>query len=253
MNNEISEIVNHLAQGDIDKALALSRDLPEIRQKIHSSIEFLSYPEKYKELYSSDMEDIDERKPGLFINSEPDSRQLKIIEHIELLNNKWRMLDIGCADGSLISYLLKRQLIRFGHGVDAWESGIKYAKAWAKDKNVKAEFTCSLAEDFNDTDLYDVVVMGEVLEHVIHPETLFKKAHQLIGPQRHLIITVPIDRPPVTEEEAKHLLSGKPNLHVRLFNIDKIYHMSKNAGFEFRRLEIEGRNWKNLVVTMQKL
>ena len=251
MKQEI--IVNHLAQGDIESALLLASDLPEIKQKILSSIEFLSNPKKYAEVYSSDLEDIDERKPGLFIDQAPDSRQSKIIEHVGLLENRWRLLDIGCADGSLINYLFKRQLIKYGHGVDAWKSGVNYAKMYVEQNRINAEFTCGLAEDFIDFDAYDVVVMGEILEHVIDPELLFRKAHKLLGPNRHLIITVPIDRPPVTNKEAEFLLSGKPNLHVRLFNVDKIHDLSKKTGFEFIRLEIEGKNWKNLVVTMRKL
>ena len=253
MQHNNQEIINCLAQGDIDSALLLSKDLPEIQQKILKSVEFLSSPTEYKKVYSSDLKDIDERKPGLFIDGEPDSRQSKIVEHVSLLENKWRLLDVGCADGSLIAYLFRRQLIKYGHGVDAWESGVAFARNYAKIKGMNAEFTCCLAEEFNDFNAYDVVVMREILEHVINPEILFRRAHRLLGPDRHLIITVPIDRPPVTDQEAEFLLSGKPNLHVRLFDIDKIYQLSKMAGFEFRRLEIEGRNWKNLVITMQKL
>ncbi len=246
-------IVNHLAQGDIESALLLASDLPDIKQKILSSMEFLSDPNKYKEVYSSDLNDIDERKPGTFVDGLPDSRQSKILEHISLLENKWRLLDVGCADGSLLVYLFRKHLIKYGHGVDAWKSGIDYAKNYAKANSLHAEYTCCLFEEFIDFDAYDVIVMGEILEHVIDPEVLFAKAHKLLGPKRHLIVTVPIDRPPVTDKEAEFLLSGKPNLHVRLFDIDKVYNLSKKTGFEFRRLEIEGRNWKNLIITMQKI
>lgn len=250
MNKE-QEIVKALALGDIQTALNLSHGT-KYYYRIQDSIKFLSSKESYEDLYSSDLEDIDIRIPGQFIKSEPDSRQSAIIDHVSRLTNRWRLLDIGCADGSLINYLINKSLVKYAHGVDAWENGIKYASSYfAKRKDV--EFTCSLAEDYNSNDLYDVIVMGEILEHVIDPRQLFQKAYDLLGPERHLIITVPIDRPPVTIQEEELLLSGKPNLHVRLFDIDTIYKMSKQHGFEFRRMEIEGSHWRNLVVTLQKV
>lgn len=250
MNIE-QEMIRALALGDVQKALSLSHGT-KYHPNIQESIKFLSSRDSYREVYSSDLEDIDIRIPGQFINGGPDPRQTAIIEHVSKLTNRWRLLDIGCADGSLINYLLNKSLIKYAHGVDAWENGIKYAKSYFANRK-DAEFTCSLAEEYYSNDLYDIIVMGEILEHVIDPRQLFLKAHSLLGPERHLIVTVPIDRPPVSIQEEELLLSGKPNLHVRLFNIDTIYKMSKQHGFEFRRMEIEGNHWKNLVLTLQKV
>lgn len=95
------------------------------------------------------------------------------------------LLDLPCGDGTLteqFSAHFKRVV-----GVDA---SAKHLKA-AKKRVPQAEFYESLIEDFTSDELFDNVVMLNVLEHVADPVSILSKAASLLKDNGRLIVHVP--------------------------------------------------------------
>jgi len=95
------------------------------------------------------------------------------------------LLDIACGDGILTKQLcdkFKRVI-----GVDASTIQLHRAR-----KNCpKAEFYESLIEDFNTNEKFDTVIMLNLLEHVINPVAVLKKAANFLKKDGILIVHVP--------------------------------------------------------------
>lgn len=248
----IQQVIAKLALGDVEEALRLSEPLPDVHTKIKESIEFLKHPESYKDYYQTDFDGIEKRIPGLFADGEPDLRQKFIISHVSAAPKHDSLLDVGCADGSLVFYLIRRGVIKSAHGVDLWKNGIKFANANALKKGYHASFTQAMFEEFEIDFKFDVITFGEILEHVIDPIVLLKKAQTLLAEDGRIVATVPVARPPVTEAEVQVLLSGKPNQHVRHFTEDKFLNLAAEAGLVPTKSELDGQSWTNFIVTLKR-
>lgn len=94
-------------------------------------------------------------------------------------------LDLACGDGTITSYFAEHftKVV----GVDASNEHLQ--KAREKIKN--AVFHESLIEDFEPQEQFDSVFMLNLLEHVIDPIELLKKAASFLKPNGKLIVHVP--------------------------------------------------------------
>ena len=105
-----------------------------------------------------------------------------------------RILDIGCSQG--ITCLL---LAREGFhciGVDLEKQAIDYAvAALQKEEDAvreRVEFRVEDAAHLSFTDgSFDTIILGEVLEHLTHPEKILGEAKRLLKDEGRVIITVP--------------------------------------------------------------
>ncbi|CAI6082604.1 Ubiquinone biosynthesis O-methyltransferase, mitochondrial [Paenibacillus sp. JJ-100] len=104
-----------------------------------------------------------------------------------------RILDVGCSQG-ITSILLGREGFRVT-GVDLEEDSIRYAQ----EELAKESKPVRNNVDFRMLDItkwkirttFDTILLGEVLEHFAHPETLLTHLHRLLGEEGTLIVTVP--------------------------------------------------------------
>lgn len=95
------------------------------------------------------------------------------------------LLDLPCGDGTLTE--LFSQHFKRVIGVDASSKHLDEAR-----KRVpQAEFYESLIEDFNTGELFDNVVMLNILEHVADPVSVLRKAASLLKKNGKLIVHVP--------------------------------------------------------------
>jgi 2-polyprenyl-3-methyl-5-hydroxy-6-metoxy-1,4-benzoquinol methylase len=95
------------------------------------------------------------------------------------------LLDMPCGDGTLTALLapsFKRVV-----GVDASSQHL----ALAKENLPKAEFHESLIEEFETSERFDTITMINVLEHVVDPAAVLRKATDLLSADGILIIHVP--------------------------------------------------------------
>lgn len=121
----------------------------------------------------------------------PNSQELKI-------------LDIGCGDGVLLSLVHQKTKAQL-FGIDLDDKSLKIAKT-----KVKAKFIKSSAYQlpFNN-DFFDIVIAGEVIEHLKKPEKMIAEIKRVLKPSAKAIITTPVklaDKP----EDKMHVQEFTP-------------------------------------------
>lgn len=95
------------------------------------------------------------------------------------------LLDLACGDGMLTA-MFKDRFMRIV-GVDA--SGVHLAKA--KKNLPEAEFYECLIEDFQTEEKFESVFMLDILEHVVNPINVLKKAASFLEENGVLVVHVP--------------------------------------------------------------
>lgn len=94
------------------------------------------------------------------------------------------VLDIGCGEGSTIKYLERENAIN-GEGLDISETGVEMARG----KGVKASVADASSDAFAIKDVYDYIIISEVLEHIPRPEDLARKTRGHF--RKGLIVSIP--------------------------------------------------------------
>lgn len=144
------------------------------------------------------------------------------------------LLDIGCSDGTILQSLNRHRL----NGVDISEVAV----AFARERGINAHV--ANVEDglpFAD-DAFDIVVAGEVLEHVVRTDFLLHEVNRVLRPGGHFIVTCPnvnnitslammvlLDFPPYASARYR-------SPHVRDFTARTLKMALGNHGFEARRI-----------------
>lgn len=125
-----------------------------------------------------------------------------------------RILDIGCGSG----YAVTRFLGKAGDdvlGIDMHPPNIAYAENKFGRQGLR--FACMDAHSLSsDGQVYDVVVMADVLEHLDDPASILAAAAELLAADGRLLVTVPNGRGPFEIESA---LSRTPFLGPTLLKI----------------------------------
>lgn len=161
------------------------------------------------------------------------------------------LLDIGCGDGRFVRELSKKGGAKRLVGIDYSARAIRLAKAL----NPEIDFrTVDIVNDDFDIELFDVVTLIEVIEHV-PPESLnrfIERAVKLVRPGGRIIITVPHTNKALNPKHYQHFNSEKLRellnpyiVNLRFLPFDS---MSRKVKFLFRLL---GRTGKYFLVTWQ--
>jgi len=105
-----------------------------------------------------------------------------------------RVLDVGCSQG-VLPILLGREGIE-AVGVDIEEPAIDFAKARLAEEpaDVASRVDFVVADVFSWTppEVFDTVVLGEVLEHLSEPARFLAAVSKLMAPGGRLLVTVPL-------------------------------------------------------------
>jgi SAM-dependent methyltransferase len=99
------------------------------------------------------------------------------------------VLDVGCGNGSQLALPLARAGFSL-KGVDTDARSIEHAKALANGI-AGAEFVCARVEELSTVELFEVVILSEVLEHLENPLELLAESMKRLAPEGILIVTVP--------------------------------------------------------------
>ena len=100
--------------------------------------------------------------------------------------------------------------------IDVSQTSINFSKNFVK--NDKINFICNDIFNYKSKKKFDLIVMGEVLEHVENPLKLLKELKKHLKKTGYLFITTPTNAPTID--------------HIYLFNnIYEIREMIENAGF----------------------
>ncbi|OPG93944.1 SAM-dependent methyltransferase [Chryseobacterium mucoviscidosis] len=104
-----------------------------------------------------------------------------------------RILDVGCSQG-VTSILLAREGFRVT-GIDLEEESIQYARAELEKESRpvrnNVDFRLLDITQWKTRTTFDTVLLGEVLEHFAHPETLLQQIYRLLQEEGTLVVTVP--------------------------------------------------------------
>jgi 2-polyprenyl-6-hydroxyphenyl methylase / 3-demethylubiquinone-9 3-methyltransferase len=102
-----------------------------------------------------------------------------------------KMLDVGCGGG-----LLAEPLCKLGANITAIDASIKninIATIHAKEQNLPISYYNKTIEEMPHNELYDVILLMEIIEHVPDPQELIKSASILLK-QGGLLFVATINR-----------------------------------------------------------
>jgi len=152
-----------------------------------------------------------------------------------------RVLDLGCADGSLAS-----DMRRMGHhvtGVDAHASPEVKARV---NHFVQGNLDEGIPNEVMEAAPFDVVVAADVLEHVREPERVLSAIHDRLVPDGRLLVSVPnfghwYPRTRVAagrfDYDRRGILDAD---HVRFFTVRSFGRILHRTGWRACRLEVTG-------------
>ena len=107
---------------------------------------------------------------------------------VELIGGTKRVLDVGCATGYLAEALVERGCTVSGVECDA--EAAEEARPHLERLVVGDIETMDLAEAFGD-DRFDVIVFGDVLEHLRDPLPVLRKARALLADRGSVVASIP--------------------------------------------------------------
>lgn len=95
------------------------------------------------------------------------------------------LLDVGVGDGIVAEYLVKKLNIKV-HGLDISENACKKAQAKGIDCEIK---DIHYGLKLKDNEIYDYILLMEVIEHIVHPEKVVMDA--IKHSRKGVVITIP--------------------------------------------------------------
>ena len=102
---------------------------------------------------------------------------------------KSTILDVGCASGDIAVELSARGY--HVHGIDLEPNRLNQGRNLAKKYGQNIDFENRRFEDLNDTEAYDLVLLGEVLEHFADPDQVLLNIRHLLNSNGKVLITTP--------------------------------------------------------------
>jgi 2-polyprenyl-3-methyl-5-hydroxy-6-metoxy-1,4-benzoquinol methylase len=147
----------------------------------------------------------------------------------------YKLLDVGCGYG-----FFSREAIKNGFNVTALEIA-------SEDRKIATEMTGLIPiaksfEDFKyDGQLYDVILMSQILEHAFDVNLWIKKAYNILKPNGLILIALPN----YSSIFRKILQSNDPYIsppaHLNFFNRNSLSLLLSNSGFEIIHVEYISR------------
>ncbi len=152
---------------------------------------------------------------------------------LELVGHDKRVLDVGCASGYLSEALGKNGCTVSGIEYDATEA--EKARPFLEQLVVADLNEVDLAEQFP-VESFDVIVFGDVLEHLLDPDAVLAASLKLLRPNGSVVISIPN----VAHGSVRlALLQGRWNYtptglldrtHVRFVTYESLLAMLERAG-----------------------
>lgn len=121
-----------------------------------------------------------------YIKNEHNFREFArmLLETVKKHRQKGRLLDIGCAVGFLMEQAMREGFE--AEGIELNEKAVKIASS--KGLNVKK---CALQESGYRKNIFDVVILNHVLEHIIEPNRFMQEVRSVLNDDGILVMGVP--------------------------------------------------------------
>lgn len=169
-----------------------------------------------------------------------------IMKHIP--DDKLKVLDLGCWDGSYANRYKKKTNKVYGV-----ESSSTAAKKAAK-KGIKVEQGDFMEITPFPKEKFDVIIAGEIIEHVFDTDLFIKKIADMLKDNGTLIITTPnvaslprrvmlmLGKNPVLENRViPDVTAG----HIRYFTFPELHKLLEDYGFEVHHSKSDVVNFNN--------
>ena len=118
----------------------------------------------------------------------------RVVESVE--SSTAIVADLGCGSGAMLCEVLSAKPCWTGYGLDISEAAINYARRLATHKSVaaRAQFQtgCLMNLPFASNSV-DVLIASEVIEHVPHPDRVFRELSRVLVAGGLLLVTVPAE------------------------------------------------------------
>jgi SAM-dependent methyltransferase len=154
-----------------------------------------------------------------------------------------KVLDLGCRDGQLTKHFVQNNLVT---GCDIDNNALKFAK---KKYGIKTrQIDLNLKLPFTDNS-YDIIVMGEVLEHLPYWDITLSEVQRILRKNGYLIGSIPLayhlkDRWNVLR--GKKLIAAADPTHLHLLSYDDfILKISKYFAVNEISIIQGGGNWRS--------
>lgn len=115
-----------------------------------------------------------------------DANRERVRQLIDLVGTNKTVLDLGCGDGYLAKMIEKRG--NTVHGIEIAEGAVKKARKKGiivHDIDLNSDWSKQIKNRF------DVVVAGEILEHVFDTDKFLTNIHKILKPGGSLVLTTP--------------------------------------------------------------
>lgn len=160
------------------------------------------------------------------------------------------ILDIGCYDGTFLSLIENKDITLFG--IEASDYAVK--EAIKKGINVKQFFFDDKAEMPFDDNFFDIIVAGEIIEHIYDTDFFLKEIKRLLKPEGKLIISTPniaslgrrlfllVGKNPIIEISPNESDSSG---HIRYFTFETLEGLLSKNGFRCLKRQSDIVNFSN--------
>mgnify|MGYP003973813501 CR=1 FL=1 len=161
------------------------------------------------------------------------------IEKINPTYKKFKVLDGGCGEGWVLSEFLEN-----GYsvkGIDFSRYGIEKINPHVLEYFQQGDIYQLLEEIISNGEKRDVIILANVIEHVLDPESLLDKISQVMHKETALAIVVPNDFSPLHNYLFEKKIIYKkfwiafPE-HLNYFNLESMTNTLENAGFTIKKI-----------------
>ncbi len=110
---------------------------------------------------------------------------------LEFVPAKGRLIDVGCGLGEFLRYARKIKPSLELFGVDFSQKAIERNRE-LDGESISYKVCSAEKVDFEDN-FFDVVIAGELLEHLTEPEDFIREAKRILKPEGRLLLTLPYE------------------------------------------------------------
>lgn len=198
------------------------------RDSLHTPDHFFLYDHDTRELHNPD--------PTDFVHLMYLNRFEIVLETVERFAQGKVVLDVGCAQGNFSLALAER-----GYRVVAMDLRRSYLQyLLLKHEHGSVNRIAASVESFPfKPTTFDVILLGEILEHVAYPEQLIGLAASLLRPTGILVATTPNGERLHTGLPTLSAIVDREALTARQFQPDADGHLFLLTGAELRKLTRE--------------
>ncbi|MEQ8972147.1 MAG: class I SAM-dependent methyltransferase [Coleofasciculus sp. C1-SOL-03] len=166
---------------------------------------------------------------------------------------KLRVLDIGCGNGSL-THLIAQQGYEVV-GIEESESGVTFASSSFPDCQFIQGSIYNLPYDKLDNS-FDIVISCEVIEHLFYPRELVRAANKCLKPKGVLILTTPYHgyfknlTLALSGKMDRHFTTLWDGGHIKFFSTKTLTELLKQEGYTNIKFRFSGRCpylWKSML------